>query len=357
MQIDVASLLAPFSDGAPCGEDIEYDPAFVELTTLAAGKPEQQVGDKKIAAEEPDYADLARRAEDLLRRSKDLRVAVILATAVLRTEGPVPFAQVLGYIRGCLETFWDHVHPLLDAEDDDDPTMRVNAVVGLSVSEKTEGPVMRALRLAPLTQSRIGRFTLRDILVAQGEIPAPPGMDAVPEPTLIAAAFQDTDAGRRSELRRAVGEARQHIRGIDEVFNARVGPEGPDLSALDRLLYRLGQVLDQYAGAEPEAEATGAAAAAGEAPPGGDAGAAAAAPARAAGGSGAINGPQDVVRMIDRICEYYERNEPSSPVPLLLKRARRLVNADFVTIIRDMASKGFDQVKAISGVGSADDDE
>jgi type VI secretion system protein ImpA len=31
---------------------------------------------------------------------------------------------------------------------------------------------------------------------------------------------------------------------------------------------------------------------------------------------GTITSREDVVRLLDRMCEYYERNEPSSPVPL-----------------------------------------
>ena len=46
---------------------------------------------------------------------------------------------------------------------------------------------------------------------------------------------------------------------------------------------------------------------------------------------------------------YYERHEPSSPVPLLLKRAKRLVAKDFMEILRDLAPDGVDQAERISG--------
>ena len=42
--------------------------------------------------------------------------------------------------------------------------------------------------------------------------------------------------------------------------------------------------------------------------------------------------------------------EPSSPLPILLKRAKRLVGADFMEIINDLAPSGVDNVKLIGGV-------
>jgi type VI secretion system protein ImpA len=76
----------------------------------------------------------------------------------------------------------------------------------------------------------------------------------------------------------------------------------------------------------------------------------------AAGGSGAPAQPpgtirtrDDVVKALDKLCEYFERNEPSSPVPILLKRAKRLVNKSFMDLVRDMASNGVSQVELLRG--------
>jgi type VI secretion system protein ImpA len=37
------------------------------------------------------------------------------------------------------------------------------------------------------------------------------------------------------------------------------------------------------------------------------------------------------------ICDYYRSCEPASPIPLLLERAQRLVDKDFMSIISDLA--------------------
>ena len=49
------------------------------------------------------------------------------------------------YIRFCLEEYWETCHPELDADDDDDPTMRVNAVLGLGFLGADAAPATRAL--------------------------------------------------------------------------------------------------------------------------------------------------------------------------------------------------------------------
>jgi type VI secretion system protein ImpA len=350
MQLDVTAMLAPFDGGSPCGGDIEYDPAFIELETLARGKAESQVGDSIIASEEPDYVEMARIAEEILGRSKDLRVAVYLAQAALRLDGPVPFAEVLAYIRGCLETYWDDVHPGLDPDDDNDPTMRVNAVLGLSKTKQTEGEVYRALRLAPLTDSRsFGQLSLRDIMVATGEI-APASGETPKDQITVAAAFKETPPERCAAVRAAVAEARAQVKAIDAIFMDRIGAQGPDLDGLDELLQRVQQALDGYAGDESGANVAASAA-------GGVPGPAQTRQVQGGGAAGAINGTGDVVRVLERIVDYYERNEPSSPIPLLMKRAKRLVNADFTTIIKDMAKGGLNQVQTIAGASGADDDD
>jgi type VI secretion system protein ImpA len=83
----VETLLAPVSEDAPCGGDLEYDPAFTALEAAAQGKPEQQFGDTVIAAVEPEWPAVAEQALALLRRTKDLRPAVLLARAATHVQG------------------------------------------------------------------------------------------------------------------------------------------------------------------------------------------------------------------------------------------------------------------------------
>ncbi len=336
MAIDVDALLAEYDGDSPCGEDLEYDPDFIELETIAVAKGEQQVGDSVIAAEGVDFSKVATMSLDILGRSKDLRAAVYLCEGVLHSDGFVPFERALAYIHGVLDKYWDGVYPLLDEEDDNDPTMRVNALRGLTAPET----VLRAVKRAHLTDSRaMGRWSLRDIAVAEGETPQPADMETTPDSAAISAAFQDTDPETMTAIREAVSKCRVHVKNITTFLDDKVGSLGPDFSDLDKLLFKAETSINKVmGGAEPEGD-------------GGLDSTGSATPVTRGGAiSGAINSTDDVTRMIDKICEYYARSEPSSPVPMILQRARKLVAADFMTIMEDIASNGMDQVRTISGI-------
>ena len=64
---------------------------------------------------------------------------------------------------------------------------------------------------------------------------------------------------------------------------------------------------------------------------------------------GEIRSREDVVRALERICDYYYRNEPSSPVPLLLRRAQRLATGSFMEIVRDLAPDAIKTIEQICG--------
>ena len=341
--------MAPFDGDSPCGDDLEYDPDFVELETLAKPKDEQQVGDAVIAGEAVDFNDVGKRALELLGRSKDLRIAVILGEAVLHTDGFDAFGKVMEYIDRVLDLHWDNVHPMLDADDDDDPTMRVNAIRGLTGADT----MLKAVRWAPLTMSRgMGRFGLRHVQVAEGENSPSADMETVPTTAIINGAFADTDEDVMAATRAGLSKARESLKQLGKTLDARIGGSSPDLSPLDKLLFKAQGAVNKALGGDEPADAPEGAQ---DSPASGGGSGGGGRPAGGGGPMGAIASNDDVVRAIDRICEYYARYEPSSPVPLLMQRARRLVAADFMTIMRDMASGGVEQVSTISGISESND--
>jgi type VI secretion system protein ImpA len=64
---------------------------------------------------------------------------------------------------------------------------------------------------------------------------------------------------------------------------------------------------------------------------------------------GEIRSREDVVKLLEKICEYYRRTEPSSPVPLILKRAARLAEMNFMEIINDLSPDSISQIRTITG--------
>lgn len=345
--MDPVVLLEERNEDAPSGENLEYDPVFVEMELAAQPGEETQIGDAVTAAQDPEYREVAEKALQVLEQSHDLRAAVYLADAVLNTKGLTEFADVTTYIRGCLEKYWDTCHPELDPDDDDDPIMRINAIQGLCGQpggQSGPSPVYRSLRRVGLSDSRgFGRFSLRDIEIAEGTVAAPDGLENIPDSANVSAAFQDTDAEVLDSSLAAAKRAQEDIKAVAAVFDEKTPGMGPELDPLIKVLDQIVKTLGRYAGGTQDAPEDEAAGAGAHAP----AGSPDATAPRAVGG---IKSPADVSNALDRIIDYYRQNEPSSPIPILLMRAKRLVNADFLTIVQDMAPGGVDNVHLIGGI-------
>ncbi|KIN70279.1 Type VI secretion-associated protein, ImpA family [Sulfitobacter noctilucae] len=340
--MDVTSLLSSLGDDAPSGENLEYDPAFVEMELAAQPGEERQEGDKILEAEDPDFGEVIEKAEAVLGRSHDIRAAVFYAEAVLYSKGMEGFAEATALIRGYLENFWDTCHPELDEDDGNDPTMRINAVQGLNGTDT----VVKALRRTKLTDSRMfGQMSLRAIDVAEGTIPPPASMTDIPDASSVGAAFQDTDPDVLAAILASTIAAQADIKAIDEVFSDKTPGQGPDLNEVTKTLNAMVRRLSDAMGTEDAASEE--AGEPGEVAEG-------EAPAPRGGTPGAISSRQDVLNTMDRILGYYARYEPSSPVPMFLERCKKLVDMEFAAIIKEIAPSGFEQVKQLGGLKDED---
>lgn len=345
--VDIVALGQPIGEEDPCGPNLEYDPVFQDLERAAEGKPETQFAD----AEPPDWKQVKSLALQLLQRSKDLRVVASLSNAVLELDGWPPFAASVALMQQLLTNYWDQVHPQLDP-DDGDPTLRVNAIAALCHPAGT----LHSVRTVPLVSSpRVGRFSFRDIEIATGKVSVDLPEDEQPKLTAVNAAFLDADIEALKTDATALEEAANSIRAIEATLTDRLGSsQAPDLSDLSNELSNCHRIVIEQLAArgvgQGSAESTGAAADADtETAPG--AVAAAAGPP-----SGEIRNREDIVQLLDKICDYYSRFEPASPVPLLLIRARRLVRMDFLAIMRDLAPDAVAQVEALRGQSGETDE-
>jgi len=346
--IDIEELLQPVSDDAPTGENLEYDAAFSELEREAAGKEERYSGGELIPAEDPDWKQVRKLATELFARTKDLRVAVHLVRAATATEGLPGLASGTALVRAMLERNWDDVHPRLEAEDDYDPLFRINALAPLA---SLEG-VLGVLRKTVLVEHRaVGRFTFRDLDIAEERASAPEGESA---PTIELLRGCLGEAG--SEYAQAHADLLQGIRddiaAIDAVFRERAsGGQTPDLDALAHAVeHGRAFLATGIAGAEAAPEYAEGDASAGYGEGGGT--------VAAAGGGGvavgALRSREDVKRVLDQVCDFLQRTEPSNPAPLLIRRARRLLDLSFMDIINDLAPEALSQVERLAGSATSE---
>ncbi len=346
MKVSVDSLLEPISADNPCGEDIGYDPQFAELEALMQGKEETQFA----AAEEPDWKAVTKGCIALFERSKDLRVALRLALGLLKMEGLPGFRDGLLVMKGLLENYWDPVYPRLDPDDNNDPLERVNILASLTTPMGTYGDPFQFLlrvRQAPLSDSsQFGPIRMVDLdRVAAGTSEDSGAITAAQ----IQAALRATPPEKLAETYTAIVDSEVAVRELDTFLTKTVGASrSVAFDALAGTLKDLQKALAPYASSasapaeDVSAPATGGASAAAQAGPAG------------AAISGEIRSREDVTRVIDQICDFFKRTEPSSPVPHLLQRARRLVNLDFVELLNDLAPDSLAQFKSIAGIRDAD---
>lgn len=336
--IDFDSLMQDVSGDAACGPNLEYDPEFVALELEVAGKPEVQYGTTITAAVPPDWKAIDRSARALMLRSHDLRLAVHLLRANLALHGVAGLADGLGLIERLLEEQWDGVHPQLDADDDMDPTLRINSLLILN----DHATVLRDLKEACLiVLPGLGRLSLRMLEIATGELVPADGADKVTLPS-IEMAMRDAGGEALAAARRAIALACDSAAGIEAALERRVGAaQSLSLDGLTRLLKRGREFLGVEAVAATADDSVEAVAAQGAA--GADGG------RRATPITGEIANRADVVRMLDKLIGYYEQHEPSSPLPLLLARAKRLAAMSFMEILEDLAPEGIQQASLIRG--------
>lgn len=350
---DLEPLLAPLSADAPCGDtDLVHDPAFMALEKAATTKPEQQFGDKIYPAVEPDWRQVRQQALALCERTRDLRVALLLLRSSTRLDGVFGAARGIELVHGLLERHWAQVYPQLDASDGDDPTERLNALAPLAHAQAW----LADLRAIALIRNPF-EFRLRDLELAFNRND-PAYNDKVASEAGALQALADAEA-QSPGLLAALQTLERCVRAIDQIIDDRTGgSQGPDLDPLRKRLYSIAQAARSATAAgsadtpaaEPAATAHG--------PTGTATGGPAPAAARPTGFDvGAIASREDAIRALGRIIEWIERNDPSSPAPLLIKRAQRLINKSFLDILRDLAPDSVEHIEQLAGLNRDEDDE
>jgi type VI secretion system protein ImpA len=65
---------------------------------------------------------------------------------------------------------------------------------------------------------------------------------------------------------------------------------------------------------------------------------------------GAIGSRQDAIRALDAVAQYFRQHEPSSPLPMLIDRAKRLVSKNFLEVLEEIAPEGLAGARAAGGL-------
>lgn len=334
---DDLSLIEPLSAANPCGvpldasELLSFDAFRIFGQQLALDAPLEAAeagreGERRRVpkpAEAPEWVELRDRSLEALSRTKDLRVLAYLGAAVLRTDGPEALCRVIAVASTWLSSFWDTVYPLAG----EDTVERQSTLSAFT----DHFAFVEPLRKAVLVSSREhGRFSLRDIQNGAVKQAVDAAFDEMPLADL------QSFCNRVLQSEVALQQMEAQVREIDADPLLSFKDLSPVLEQLHRVL--LSQLTRRQAnGGTGDAVALDGSATSGNG---------AAAPVVA----GAIRTRDDAIRALDAVATFFRQTEPSSPVPLLLDRAKRLVSKTFLEVLADIAPGALGEARTVSGV-------
>lgn len=338
----VAGWLKPLDD-SQCGENLEYEAEFLAFNKALEGKPETQFS----PAEPPAWREVLEISQELMGRTRDLRVAIGWSRAMLNLEGLAAIPEALRLLHGMLDRFWDNLYPSLDP-DDGDAFERISALGSLEKLDGMLGEVRQALLS---TDRRLGGLSTRDVEIALERLDARP--DETPRSTGEIKGMLEDFSDISDSLRQTCEDGLARARELQDVMNDKLGFDSAvDMKSLIDMLKAVQSVLPEVKPVE-DAESAGSDFESDFSFPGSDDGdSAGGRPSGGRGGGGLdnIDSREDALKAINAICEYLERTEPTNPAQLFLRRAERLISKSFLELVRDLAPESLNEVARVMGV-------
>ena len=316
MALDLEALLAPISDTDRAGPDLAYDPQRHEIEQAFDASVSIDMSGAAAPNADIDWRRILAAIADQSSRTKDVWLAVYLCRAGARAGKLDVVETGARFLAGLIEQYWEEGHPRLDEYGIEG---RTGACDTLASFREFVGP-LRGITL--LDHPRHGSFTGDDLVGFQRNAEAEAGYGA------FRATLEEAASVTRLEEAAARLDAIEHLfRSVDAALADRAGAGAgasfaPLYQALGEMRGAARAFLPQPVPAEEDAPAD----------------------EEAIGGvaegrriTGAVRSREDVARVLDLAIDYYRTSEPSSPVPLLLGRAREWINRDFMEVLEDIA--------------------
>ena len=313
MALPLDQLLTPVSGDSPCGEN-EFDESSygvtlsMDLSGLIADESGGAVEGNRMDASTGDWPSFLGKVIGYMSRTKHLGLAYYATLADTNLNGLAGLSDGVILINQLTHRYWENVHPL---PDEGDSWERIDWLTKLNSKDLLDS--VREIEIADAKQA--GRFTLREAL--NGE-----------DPGLVDAAINETLANQPDyydQLSSQLTEVRQNTTALKEFVTENLPDEDFSLDPFEQELGVLARFLGNITASAPvDSDEAGEEVADGSQPS-----------IRTSTVSGEIRTRKDVEEALTRIIRFYSKNEPASPVPQLLQRAKRMVGMDFAQIIEE----------------------
>ena len=373
--MNVGPFLALLEEARPSGDELRNEERFHAIERIVEPASRQFRTDKDGAVSitsNVDWEEVLSFAEALAGKGRDLRLLVIVARAMTNLDSFAGLAKGLDLLSRSLEGFWDSIHPELRAGPKPDAVLgRLNALRQIEnhnagiLGDLEMAAVLTPRGIGPVTGDDLAKATLSEFEFMR-EIPTGLGLAAnedlkarhaerVNRVRAACRALAEEEPDRAAELEGAVAEANAARARLERIVSEKAGLDNGaalHLGKLEQFLDRVGTALSTLTRKEEDAVDDPQNAVV---EPGEDAAdMTEGSPTVPVSGSAlptGITSRRDVVRSLDMIIAFYERTEPSSPIPHLARRMRRMVPMNFLQLMEEIAPSGMKEFRNIAGVG------
>ena len=347
MDTNFSDFIEPITAAQPAGNNIEYDTRFINIQSLAEGKPEQQYGDVIIEAEDPDWNSIEKICRQLLSESKDIRAFC------LYTQGLTANYGILGFKTGCeillknLELYWEQIYPSLKDDDDEyDPFYRLNSM-GLLISESG---ILTQLNNSKILgyNGKLGQLLIRqvvNIIINNDNESYPGGKEKLLQDLKVA-----FEAGNEELI--AIKDSLNIIVSIESLFKRHLSDQFLDFSVIKKPLEIItdnmtetrlileDNDIDVSVNQEDNKNDVNL-------------------PTQIAYNLKdiKISNRNEVNIVLEKLILYFRLKEPSHPAPLFISRLQKLMDMDFYEIIKDISPNSVSDLDNIIGKKIDDDKE
>ena len=366
--MELQHFIAPVDNDTPSGVDLRNDARFHEIERLIA--PAAKENRTALDETSPDVStsvewdDIQSKATELAADGQDLRLLVIVVRSLYQTGRFTGLADGLETITQLVDQFWDTLHPTLRER----PTPKESALRRINTLMQLENdesgllgdmkylPVFTLRGIGPVTGSDLARAGLTPDQVlregpsglgqAEQEAQSAEHAEMVKHVGAACRAYVTEHTDEMEELQTSVAASITALGGLEDKLSEKLGDNvnvkfGELAQFLDRVARTLASTVN---GDEEMATDTPMEEAKNHATPD--------TPIRTGSVPGTISTRKDVEKYLDMIIAFYERTEPSSPIPHLARRMRRMVPMDFMELMNEVAPSGLKEFRNAAGVAT-----
>lgn len=348
MTKNFSDFVDPISAAQPTGIDIEYDARFIDIQTLAEGKPEQQYGEVIIEAEQPDWSTVEKLCCQILSESKDIRVFCFYTQALTANYGIMGFKKGCEIIYANVEKYWEELYPkLVDEEDNFDDFYRLGSI-GLLIAETGIIQQLNKSNIiySPSKKSYFKVKSVASLLMNNEDGTYPGGREKLVED--IKVAYENEE-----EELRALKDSLDLITNIERIFDNNIKDVHLDFSAIKNPLEVIAKLLVEAStlGSHKEDASVNKL------------------PTTTLDQKSAkpainiqslddiqIKDRKDVKIVLEKLNLYFRLKEPSHPAPLFIERLQKLMDMSFYDLLKNISPNSLNDLDLIIGKKEQDQD-